>query len=335
MQDRSSMLQPFESLLKLREVEKTRGRLLFFDDPLRGVACDSAEWEQEEQEEEADGASKPLFLFLPGFDGTGVSAQSQFEDLGRTYVVRRMQYLSQDRSNFDELVRFVCSYVRGWRESRRRRREKDAGVFLLGESFGGLLALAVALQLEEEEQGAVAGLVLANPASSFLRSDWPLTSQLITELPAALPFKDLQLSQLVPPLRDGLLGELRSSSLLNKTLGSLSYASLGSSLLLTRALDMKTAGDLLEGTRNRLQTLSQSLLRGDVAGGIADLDSSWALDSLLSILPEDTVRHRLKFYLEQGKRKRERRRRREGMRKRGSEGAREKRSENQNLPQSF
>lgn len=57
----------------------------------------------------------------------------------------------------------------------------DAGrpVYLLGESFGGLLSLALAIKLGDY----IDRLVLVNPASSFADSPWPALGPLLAQLP--------------------------------------------------------------------------------------------------------------------------------------------------------
>jgi hypothetical protein len=61
-------------------------------------------------------------------------------------------------------------------------------VYLLGESFGGLVSLALAAQCP----GMVDRVVLVNPATSFADSIWPAAGQLLPALPEAvynlLPF---------------------------------------------------------------------------------------------------------------------------------------------------
>ena len=52
-------------------------------------------------------------------------------------------------------------------------------VYLLGESFGAVLALAVAAQRPD----LVDRLVLVNPATSFQRSVWPSLGPLLPQVP--------------------------------------------------------------------------------------------------------------------------------------------------------
>ena len=52
-------------------------------------------------------------------------------------------------------------------------------VYLLGESFGGVLALAVA----EARPDLVDRVVLVNPATSFPRSLWPMLGPFLPQVP--------------------------------------------------------------------------------------------------------------------------------------------------------
>lgn len=56
-------------------------------------------------------------------------------------------------------------------------------VYLLGESFGAVLALAVAAQRPD----LVDRLVLVNPATSFQRSVWPSLGPLLPRVPKVKP----------------------------------------------------------------------------------------------------------------------------------------------------
>ena len=148
----------------------------------------------------------PLLLYLPGIDGTGLIASCQFDDLRPLCALECLAIPVDDRASFRELVAFVVAYVR------RRRARSDGGgdgdgsgsdgsgtgrapgfrpVYLLGESFGGLLACAVALELQASGS-PVSGLALVNPATSFPSSAWRGIAPALASLPEAawrlLPF---------------------------------------------------------------------------------------------------------------------------------------------------
>jgi pimeloyl-ACP methyl ester carboxylesterase len=55
----------------------------------------------------------------------------------------------------------------------------DRPVYILGESFGGILALAIAASRPD----LVCRLVLVNPATSYQRSVWPTLGPLLPNVP--------------------------------------------------------------------------------------------------------------------------------------------------------
>lgn len=61
-------------------------------------------------------------------------------------------------------------------------------VYLLGESFGGVLALAVA----EARPDLVDRIVLVNPATSFSRSLWPALGPFLPRVPKVIVYFSLQ-----------------------------------------------------------------------------------------------------------------------------------------------
>eukprot|EP00578_Thalassiosira_sp_NH16_P004642 CAMPEP_0181130228 /NCGR_PEP_ID=MMETSP1071-20121207/29749_1 /TAXON_ID=35127 /ORGANISM="Thalassiosira sp., Strain NH16" /LENGTH=499 /DNA_ID=CAMNT_0023216279 /DNA_START=190 /DNA_END=1689 /DNA_ORIENTATION=+ len=117
---------------------------------------------------------KPMLLYLPGFDGTILAPFLQFPSLGEEFDVRAMKVSMDDRSSFEELKDAVVDYL--LRECRGDDNQANGGrgaVYLMGESFGGILATEVALELNRptyEDYVELRGLVLVNPATSYLRS---------------------------------------------------------------------------------------------------------------------------------------------------------------------
>ena len=119
---------------------------------------------------------KPMLLYLPGFDGTILSPFLQFPSLGEEFDVRAMRVDMEDRSSFEELKEAVILYLlrecRG-EEGRAEDEGSCGGVYLMGESFGGVLATEIALELNRpayKDYLDLRGLVLVNPATSYLRS---------------------------------------------------------------------------------------------------------------------------------------------------------------------
>jgi pimeloyl-ACP methyl ester carboxylesterase len=128
------------------------------------------------------GAEKPIALYLPGLDGFGISAATwQFNDLARTFDLWRLTVEIKDRSSFSELVKSVSSFVTDISESTGRP------VYIIGESFGGLLAPAVILNVQSRAKRAgqdnpIKGLVMVNPGTSFDQSAWDVVAPVLSTI---------------------------------------------------------------------------------------------------------------------------------------------------------
>jgi pimeloyl-ACP methyl ester carboxylesterase len=128
------------------------------------------------------GASKPIALYLPGLDGFGISAAPwQFNDLSKTFELWRMTVDVTDRSSFGDLMGAVSGFVDQIAAATNRP------VYVIGESFGGLLAPAVALRLQKRQardglKNQIEGLVLVNPATSFDESNWDVIAPILSTL---------------------------------------------------------------------------------------------------------------------------------------------------------
>ena len=115
--------------------------------------------------------TKPVLLYLPGFDGTVLAPFMQFPSLGEEFDVRAMRVSMDDRSTFDELKAEVVGYVeRECAATGGDGSDGGRGVYLMGESFGGILATQVSAALYERESVDLRGLVLVNPATCYKRS---------------------------------------------------------------------------------------------------------------------------------------------------------------------
>lgn len=165
-------------------------------------------------------AGKPLLLYLPGLDGTGLTAFVQYPALAEEFEVRCLTMPTTDRSTFMDLVHLVRNELRSFPQ-----RE----VFLMGESFGGLLALGTALERLNrpdirEATTEINGVVLVNPATSYSRTIWAKFGQAITKLPE--PFYGLSLLPIGLLLVDA--GQIQS--LIKDAFGRLREISSASSL---------------------------------------------------------------------------------------------------------
>eukprot|EP00427_Karlodinium_veneficum_P010885 CAMPEP_0169085930 /NCGR_PEP_ID=MMETSP1015-20121227/13426_1 /TAXON_ID=342587 /ORGANISM="Karlodinium micrum, Strain CCMP2283" /LENGTH=409 /DNA_ID=CAMNT_0009146057 /DNA_START=115 /DNA_END=1344 /DNA_ORIENTATION=+ len=120
-----------------------------------------------------DPSKLPLLCYLPGLDGSIFIPFMQYPELGTSFELACMRLTEgmDSRASFDDLVDACASHVTGILRSGRR-------VLLVGESFGGCLAVAVAHKVQQdirnsafsEEVSEVSGIVLVNPATSFARS---------------------------------------------------------------------------------------------------------------------------------------------------------------------
>jgi pimeloyl-ACP methyl ester carboxylesterase len=130
---------------------------------------------------------KPIAIYLPGLDGFGISASShQFDDLSSSFELWRMHVTIQDRSSFGDLLKHVSDFVSSVSNNASNT---NRPVYLIGESFSGLLAPGVALRLQNREmrggpKSPIKGVVMVNPATSFDDSLWDVTAPLLTTLGA-------------------------------------------------------------------------------------------------------------------------------------------------------
>jgi len=104
-----------------------------------------------------------VVLYLPSLEFTGIFAVPQFKTLAKEgHEIWRCFVPTSDRtSTFAQLEQSILTWVRRQLNANRR-------VVLLGEDFGGLIALSLALQLGKQ----LKGIVLVNPATSFEQSAW-------------------------------------------------------------------------------------------------------------------------------------------------------------------
>lgn len=120
----------------------------------------------------------PLFVFLPGMDGTGQLLRTQTDGLEVAFDVRCLMIPPNDLSSWDVLSNQVIDLIEGELKINPHRL-----VYLCGESFGGALALKVAFKVPQ----LFNRIILVNPASAFHRRPWlNWASQLVYLLPSCL-----------------------------------------------------------------------------------------------------------------------------------------------------
>jgi len=141
---------------------------------------------------------KPLLVYLPGFDGTSIAPFLQMPELSTTFDVRCLTMSMSDRSLYDELKKAVIDFI--FQEVSKnddsgedffplsasksplakgnfitkilRKKSPPRSIYIVGESFGGILASDVALDiLGDNELGQhLKGLTLINAATCYDRS---------------------------------------------------------------------------------------------------------------------------------------------------------------------
>ncbi|CAK7340887.1 unnamed protein product [Dovyalis caffra] len=125
----------------------------------------------------------PILLFLPGMDGVGLGLILHHKALGKVFEVQCLHIPVYDRTPFEGLVKFVEETVRLEHAS-----SPNKPIYIVGDSFGGCLALAVAARNPKIDLV----VILSNPATSFGRSHLqpilPILEGLPDGLHNALPY---------------------------------------------------------------------------------------------------------------------------------------------------
>ncbi|MFN6559365.1 MAG: alpha/beta fold hydrolase [Nostoc sp. ChiSLP01] len=120
----------------------------------------------------------PLFVYLPGMDGTGQLLRSQTAGLEVGFDVRCFAIPRKDLTSWDVLTNSVLDLIHAELEKSSHR-----PVYLCGESFGGCLAMKVAIKAPQ----LFKRIILINPASAFhLRPLLNWASQITYLVPSGL-----------------------------------------------------------------------------------------------------------------------------------------------------
>ncbi|CAL9238755.1 unnamed protein product [Arabidopsis halleri] len=121
----------------------------------------------------------PTLLFLPGMDGTGMGLVPHHKALGKAFHVWCLHIPVLDRTPFEGLVKVVEDVLRQEQATRPNK-----PIYLVGDSFGGCLALAVAAR----NCSLDLVLILVNPATSFDRSPLQPLLPILEMVPEELHF---------------------------------------------------------------------------------------------------------------------------------------------------
>lgn len=148
----------------------------------------------------------PLLIVLPGLDGSGLTAWTQYPELGLAYDIRVMRIPADDRSDFESIADMVTAAIADARSSGRE-------AYVLGESMGAGIALQQAAQSESTD--APTGIVLVSPATGWDRTWLGRIRYQVAELPDPLlslvilltSYQLLDLDQIWTTLRRVVTGE--------------------------------------------------------------------------------------------------------------------------------
>lgn len=100
----------------------------------------------------------PLFVYLPGMDGTGELLKAQSDNLAANFDLRCLSIRTDNYSTWQDLARDTVKLINSELVNRANQE-----VYLCGESFGGCLAIKTALAAPS----IITKAILVNPASCF------------------------------------------------------------------------------------------------------------------------------------------------------------------------
>ncbi|KAL6846793.1 hypothetical protein ACP4OV_024241 [Aristida adscensionis] len=119
-------------------------------------------------------AGAPTMLYLPGIDGVGLGLTRHHERLAKMFELWCLHIPVEDRTPFEGLVEYVERTVKSESSS-----APDRPVYLVGESLGACIALAVAARNPDIDLV----LILVNPGTSFHKSQLQSLSAFLELVP--------------------------------------------------------------------------------------------------------------------------------------------------------
>ncbi|KAE8786097.1 acyltransferase-like protein [Hordeum vulgare] len=121
----------------------------------------------------------PLLLFLPGTDGVGMGLILHHKSLGKAFEVRCLHIPVNDRTPFEGLLQIVEQSIQYEHDLSPNR-----PIYLVGDSFGGCLALAAAARNPDIDLV----LLLVNPGKTPLQPILPLLEAMPSDLHVTVPY---------------------------------------------------------------------------------------------------------------------------------------------------
>ncbi|KAF0914405.1 hypothetical protein E2562_028495 [Oryza meyeriana var. granulata] len=116
----------------------------------------------------------PTMLYLPGIDGVGLGLIRHHERLAKMFDMWCLHIPVEDRTSFEGLVEYVERTVKS-----EDQRARERPVYLIGESVGACIALAVAARNPDIDLV----LILVNPGTSFHKSQLQSLSAFLDLVP--------------------------------------------------------------------------------------------------------------------------------------------------------
>ncbi|OEL20096.1 Acyltransferase-like protein [Dichanthelium oligosanthes] len=126
----------------------------------------------------------PTLLYLPGIDGVGLGLIRHHEKLAKMFELWCLHIPVEDRTSFEGLVEYVEMTVKS-----ESSRAPDRPVYLVGESVGACIALAVAARNPDIDLV----LILVNPGTSFHKSHLQTLSAFLDLVPEPFHLTNPQL----------------------------------------------------------------------------------------------------------------------------------------------
>jgi pimeloyl-ACP methyl ester carboxylesterase len=117
--------------------------------------------------------TRPLFVFLPGMDGSGALLRPQIAGLSSSFDIRCLSIPPDDLTGWDDLTEQVGTLIR-----MEQHRHPGRPTTVCGESFGGCLALKLITRFPD----LCDQIILVNPASSAQRQPWISACCSLTQL---------------------------------------------------------------------------------------------------------------------------------------------------------
>ncbi|KAA8548271.1 hypothetical protein F0562_004468 [Nyssa sinensis] len=179
----------------------------------------------------------PLLLFLPGVDGLGLGLLLHHQRLGEIFDVWCLHIPITDRTPFTDLVNLVERTVKS-----ENYHSPNRPIYLVGESLGGCLALAVAACNPDIDLI----LILANPATCFSKSQLQPLISFLDIMPVQLHLGVPYILSLMTgiPLRM-VLATVEKGLPLQQTVGELSQGAIALSSYLSVLADVLPGETLL------------------------------------------------------------------------------------------